>query len=239
MHAVALLHPSLAPSSARATEARVFSPRRAPTALPTAAAIAVQGAKIFKTKCAQCHTVDPAEGHKQGPNLCVTRAVAQRPPWRTSPRRRHSAAVLPPPATPPLPFLIRCSQARPAWAHVRHDARLFLFGSEQGERRRLDGADALRLPARPREVHQGHEDDFCGHQEGERAQGSHCVPAAGEQVNTPLRPVAAPLHVLFNSCALWEEDTHSHAHSSLCYDAARAPPPPPSSQESDRACSLK
>jgi hypothetical protein len=32
---------------------------------------ATQGAKIFKTKCAQCHTVNPAEGHKQGPNLCV------------------------------------------------------------------------------------------------------------------------------------------------------------------------
>jgi cytochrome c len=27
------------------------------------------GEKIFKTKCAQCHAVEKAAGHKQGPNL--------------------------------------------------------------------------------------------------------------------------------------------------------------------------
>ena len=74
---------------------------------PRACLPATQGAKIFKTKCAQCHTVNPAEGHKQGPNLCVPPP----PPRRLAVvmLRRARALIRAACAPPPRPRFCRHS----------------------------------------------------------------------------------------------------------------------------------
>lgn len=61
--------------------------------LAASAPSAAEGARVFQ-RCFSCHSVDPAEGHVQGPNLAgiVGRSAGTRPGYSYSPALRRARA---------------------------------------------------------------------------------------------------------------------------------------------------
>lgn len=85
-----------------------------------------KGAKIFKTKCAQCHVAEKGGGHKQ-----------------VKDQRSASFTVR----------TIGTQSRRLVWTNFWHNPWVLLFQSEQREASPLVGGDLIRLLAQPQEIH--------------------------------------------------------------------------------------
>lgn len=69
--------------------------------------------------------------------------------------------------------------ARTVRAHGGFRRKLLVLDRQQNLGRAVGGELAVRLPVGTKEVHQGNQDGFRGHQEAGRAEGAHRVPQGG------------------------------------------------------------
>ena len=156
------------------------------------------GAKIFKTKCAQCHVAEKGGGHKQ------VRARRRRARARDRNHRRARLLVAFARARrvslmsliDELTPIARLANVGPeprrfVRTRLRHHGGFLVLGGEQEQGRDVERRHAVRLPVEPEKVHPGHEDGLRRSQEAGRSRRLDRVPQGEHQVSNARGDVVA------------------------------------------------